>query len=333
MAKTILITGASGFIGSFIVEEALRLKYNVWAGIRTTSNRKYLKHKKLHFLELDFAHPSALRTQLAGYKGTYSKFDYIVHCAGITKAARHKDFDQVNFLQTKCFVDTLRELNMIPRQFIYLSSLSVYGPIHKQNDKPISENDNPFPDTWYGMSKLKAELYIRSISGFPYVILRPTGVYGPREQDYYILAKSIKRHVDLSVGFRKQALTFVYVKDVVSAVFRCIEKDIYRRCYFLADGDVHDSRDFSRLIRKELGNPLVLHIRIPLWLVRIVASLNVLLSRKPTTLNPDKYKILRQRNWRCDITPAQRELEYEPAYTLAEGVAETIKWYKEEGWL
>ena len=72
--ESVLITGASGFIGSFIVEEALKRRFGVWAGIRSTSSKKYLKNRKIHFLELDFAHPNELRAQLSGHKGTYNKF-------------------------------------------------------------------------------------------------------------------------------------------------------------------------------------------------------------------------------------------------------------------
>ena len=78
--ESILITGASGFIGSFIVEEALERKFSVWAGVRPTSSRQYLKNRKIHFLELDFAHTNELRAQLSGHKGTNNKFDNIVHC-------------------------------------------------------------------------------------------------------------------------------------------------------------------------------------------------------------------------------------------------------------
>ena len=111
--ESILITGASGFIGSFIVEEALKRKFGVWAGIRSSSSREYLRNRKIHILELDFAHPNELRAQLSGHKGTYNKFDYIIHCAGVTKCTDKREFDRVNYLQTKYFVDTLRELNMI----------------------------------------------------------------------------------------------------------------------------------------------------------------------------------------------------------------------------
>ena len=174
--ESVLITGASGFIGSFIVEEALKRKFGVWAGIRPTSSKRYLKNRKIHFLELDFAHPNELRAQLSGHKGTYSKFDYIIHCAGVTKCSDKKTFDYVNYLQTKYFIDTLKELNMVPKQFIYISTLSVFGPVREKDYTPISGEDTPMPNTAYGLSKLKAELYIQSIPGFPYVIYRPTGV-------------------------------------------------------------------------------------------------------------------------------------------------------------
>ena len=316
---SILITGASGFIGSFIVEEALKRKFAVWAGIRSSSSKKYLRERKIHFLELDFAHPNELRAQLSGHKGTYNKFDYIVHCAGLTKCRDKKEFDLVNYLQTKYFVDTLRELNMVPKQFIYISTLSVFGPVHEKDYAPIKETDICAPNTAYGLSKLKAELYIQSIPGFPYVFYRPTGVYGPREMDYFLMAKSIRNHMDFSVGFKRQDLTFVYVKDIVQAIFLGIEKQISRRAYFLSDGKVYKSSAFSDLIRKELGNPYVIRLRCPLIVLKVVSLLAEFVatrSGKSSTLNSDKYKIMKQRNWQCDITPVMKELGYVPEYDL-----------------
>lgn len=334
--ESILITGASGFIGSFIVEEALKRKFGVWAGIRSSSNREYLRNRKIHILELDFAHPNELRAQLSGHKGTYNKFDYIIHCAGMTKCVDKSDFDRVNYLQTKYFIDTLRELNMVPKQFIFISTLSVFGPVREKTYEPIMDIDPPFPNTAYGLSKLKTEIYLQSLPGFPYVIYRPTGVYGPREKDYFLMAKSIKQHLDFSVGFRRQDLTFVYVKDIVQAVFLGIEKNVSRRAYFLADGKVYQSRAFSDLIRKELGNPFVIRLRCPLFVLKVVSLLSEYWAKRrntTSTLNSDKYRIMKQRNWQCDITPAIEELGYHPEYDLERGVKETMAWYKDEGWL
>ncbi len=336
MKQSILITGASGFIGSFLVEEALRRGFDTWAGVRASSSRKYLGQPGLHFLELDFARPGVLRSQLAAHKAEAGAFDYVVHCAGATKCIDPADFDRVNHLQTCTLADTLRSLDMTPRQFIFVSTLSVFGPVHEETYEPIREADTPCPNTAYGQSKLRAEQYLQSLPGFPYVIFRPTGVYGPREKDYYLMAQSIKRHVDVAAGFRRQDLTFVYVTDVVQAVFRAIDKGVTRRAYFLSDGQVYSSRTFTDLIRRELGNPLVLRITLPLWLLKAVSLLVgglAALRGKTSTLNADKYRIMKQRNWRCDITPAEDELGYRPAIGLEQGVRETIAWYKAEGWL
>ena len=150
------------------------------------------------------------------------------------------------------------------------------------------------------------------------------------------MAKSIKQHTDFAVGFRRQDLTFVYVKDIVQAVFLGIEKQACRRAYFLADGQVYRSRAFSDLIRKELGNPFVIRVICPLIILKVVSLLAefwAVRSKKPSTLNADKYNIMKQRNWQCDISPAVRELGFAPQYNLEQGVRETIAWYKNEGWL
>lgn len=334
--KNILVTGASGFIGSFIVEEAVKRGYNVWAGIRSSSSKRYLKHPNIHFLEVDFAHRDVLTNQLASHKQTYGTFDYVVHCAGATKCRNKQEFDDVNNRQTRWFVDALVHLNMVPQQFIYISTLSIFGPIREADYTPIHETDDPCPNTAYGISKLKSEQYLQSLPNFPYVIFRPTGVYGPREADYFLMAKSIGNHLDFSVGYRRQDLTFVYVKDMVQAVFAAIDKRVVRRAYAISDGNVYPSRRFSDLIQKEMNKSFVIRIKCPLIVLKVVSLLAesaAKLSGKSSTLNSDKYKIMKQRNWQCDITPAQVELGYNPQYDLERGVKETIAWYKSEGWL
>lgn len=328
----ILITGASGFIGSFLVEEALRRGFDTWAGIRASSSRAYLQDPRIHFLELDFAHHDTLRRQLTAQ----GRFDYIVHCAGVTKCIDPADFDRVNHVQTCDFIDALRELQLVPRQFIFISTLSVFGPVHERDYRPILGTDTPRPNTAYGRSKLKTEQYLQSLRDFPYVIFRPTGVYGPRERDYYVMAQSIARHVDVAAGFRRQDLTFVYVADVVQAVFRAIDRGVTARAYFLSDGQVYASRTFSDLIIRELGHPWVIRLKFPLFALKTVSLCAEWWAKrrgKTSTLNRDKYNIMKQRNWRCDITPAVEELGYAPAYDLDRGVRLTIAWYKENRWL
>jgi dihydroflavonol-4-reductase len=336
MEKKILVTGASGFIGSFLVEGGLKRGMQVWAGMRKSSSRKYLKDPRIQFAELDFAHPDKLAEQLSLHKEQHGGWDYIIHCAGVTKCLNKEDFDKGNYIYTCNFVEALKTLDMVPEQFIYVSSLSIFGPIHEDDYAPISERDAAMPNTAYGVSKLKSEQYLQSMKDFPTVIFRPTGVYGPRERDYFLMAQSIKQHIDFAAGFKRQDLTFIYVKDLVQAVYLSIERGVKHRAYFVSDGNVYSSRTFSDLIQKELGNPWVIHIKCPLFVLKVVSLLAETFARclgKTSTLNGDKYKIMKQRNWQCDISPLVNELGYRPEYPLERGVKEIIAWYKEEGWL
>lgn len=358
--KTILVTGASGFIGSFIVEHGLEQGMEVWAAVRKSSSRRYLQDKRIRFIELDLSNADRLSRQLANHKSDHGAWDYVVHAAGITKSHRESDFELINTEGTRTLVEALRSLNMVSERFVYLSSLSVFGPIKEtacapsapedrtpeksQQGKskknclyePILESDTPKPNTAYGRSKLDAENYLRQLQGFPVVILRPTGVYGPREKDYFLMVKSIKQHIDFAVGFKPQRITFVYVKDLVQAVYLALEKGKAGRCYFVSDGNNYSSRAFSDLIQERLGIRNVLHITAPLWLLNVLCFASGRMAQmmgRASTLNEDKYNIMKQRNWQCDINPLREELGYSPKYDLRRGVDEAIAWYKKEKWI
>ena len=334
--KKVLVTGASGFIGSFLVEGGLERGMLTWAGIRKTSSRKYLQDKRICFAELNFGDKEKLKKQLAGHKQEHDGWDYIIHCAGVTKCLHQEDFDKGNYQATVNFVEALKELNMVPERFMYISSLSIFGPIHEESYEPISEKDEAQPNTAYGVSKLKSEKYLQSLTDFPYVIYRPTGVYGPRERDYFLMAQSVKQHVDFAAGFKRQEITFIYVKDLVQAVYLGVKPEALRRAYFVSDGEVYESSTFSELIRKELGNPWLVRIKCPLIILKcisLLAEFGAKCMGKVSTLNGDKYNIMKQRNWRCDISPLVDELGFHPEYLLERGVKETMAWYKKEGWL
>ncbi len=337
----ILITGASGFIGSFIVEEALRRGFETWAAVRKSSSTAFLQDERIHLIALNLSDEEQLKEQLKDHQ-----FDYVVHAAGVTKCLNKEDFFRINTEGTKHLVRALMATQHNLQRFVYISSLSIMGAIREEQPyQEIRESDEAQPNTAYGKSKLEAEqwlsqlpLYLEGDGGrlFPYVILRPTGVYGPRERDYFMMAKSIKAHTDFAVGFKQQDITFVYVTDVVQAIFLACEKGVTGRRYFLSDGEVYQSSTFSDLIRKELGNPWWIRITAPIWLLRIITFCGEYVGRltgKVTALNNDKYHIMRQRNWRCDIEPARRELGYEPQVKLEEGVKRSIAWYKKNNWL
>lgn len=330
--KRILVTGASGFIGSFIVEEALRRGFETWAAVRKSSSRKYLADSRIHFIELNLDDPDNLKRQLSGHN-----FNYIVHAAGATKCLHADDFFRINTHGTENLARAAAAVCGNLERFVFISSLSVCGPVREKRPyTEITDADTPCPDTAYGQSKLAAEHALDAIPNLPFIVLRPTGVYGPREKDYFMMAQSISRHVDFAAGLKPQDLTFIFVKDVVQAVFLALDHGTVGRRYFISDGNVYSSRAFSDLIHDELGRPWLLRVKAPLWLLRTITACGEVAGRltgRMTALNNDKYKIMRQRNWRCDITPAETELGFKPRYNLIDGVKETIRWYKDNGWL
>ncbi len=334
IGMTILITGASGFIGSFIVERALAEGFETWAAVRSTSSRRYLRDGRIRFIELDLSSEDKLVSQLEG-----RRFDYVVHAAGATKCKNAEDFYRTNTDGTRNLVNALLRTGMPVKKFVFISSLSVFGACRELEPyTEITGGDTPRPNTHYGKSKLQAEEFLATAGNrLNYTVLRPTGVYGPREKDYFIMVKSIAGRTDFAVGLTRQVITFVYVKDVVTAVFLALKQKESGKAYFLTDGESYESRDFSRLVKTSLGiKGPVFRFVLPVFLARLACAACDLWGRvtgKMTALNNDKFHILSQRNWLCDITPAEKELGYKPETKLREGVEKTVEWYKKEGWL
>jgi len=334
--KKILITGASGFIGSTIVDKALALGYETWAGIRERSSRAYLQDVRIRFIDLAYHDKKRLTEQLREFATEEGRFDYIVHVAGLTKALRKTDFDRVNYEQTRHFAEALIDAGVVPDTFLLMSSLSALGVGDEIGYTPFGTTHFARPNTVYGKSKLKAENYLRELDDFPYLIIRPTGVYGPRDRDYYLLMKAVQRGLNVGVGYRKQLLSFIYSEDLADAIFLLLEKEVTRQTFVVSDGDCYTDAEFNAIVQEALQRKRVLRLKIPLFLVRPAAYLSEKISAlfgKATAFNSDKYHIMKQRNWACDISPLQEAVGFKPKYPLKEGVAKTVAWYKEQGWL
>jgi UDP-glucose 4-epimerase len=176
--KKILITGASGFIGSHLVDEALRLGYDVVAGIRPTSSREFLADPRIRFITLDYGTPTTLAGQLQR-----ERFNYIIHNAGTTGTKGQGDFLAANVEITKHLLQAIRESGALPETFLYISTLAAQGPGNPATMQPLQAGDAERPLSAYAKSKLMAERLVSS-AGFPIVILRPTAVFGPRDRDF-----------------------------------------------------------------------------------------------------------------------------------------------------
>ncbi|GHT22985.1 NAD-dependent dehydratase [Bacteroidia bacterium] len=326
----ILITGASGFIGSFAVAEGVRRGYEVYAGVRASSSLRYLP-EGVRTASLTLSDKEQLKKELTDL----GRFDCIIHNAGLTKCKKKGDFDRVNYLYTRYFIEALCETATVPSKFLYVSSMAAFGSGNPKTLEPVRLSDTPRPDTLYGISKLKAEEFIRSQADFPYLFVRPTGVYGPREKDYFVFLQTVNRHLEPAMGLQKQYLTFIYVTDLVNAMYLALESAHVRKAWFVADGKTYDNREYAAIVKKHL-NRKALFLPVPLFLVKAIAyTLDTVCGwfGVTPTLNRDKYKILRATNWKVETDALQKDLGFAAQYDLDKGIEECVKWYRQEKWL
>lgn len=335
--KNVLVVGAGGFAGGFIVEEGLRRGYRVWAGIRASTSRRYLTDSRIQFVTFDFDADDAPASLAASLRESAPEggWDWIIYNLGATKCLRFSDFSRINCDYLRNFIDALHAADLVPRRFLYLSSLSAMGPGVKRSYEPFTETMVPQPNTRYGTSKLKAEMTLQ-MSGLPYIIFRATGLYGPRDHDYFLMFKSIRKGFDFSVGYRRQQLTFLYITDLASAIFDALEKAPTGETYNVAHPAAYTQSQFRSMASAVMGKRLVIPVKVPLAGLKLVCAIAEkigVVRGKPSTLNRDKYNIMAQRNWNVSVDKARRDFGFDPKVDLREGIERSVEWYKKEGWL
>ena len=323
----LLVIGAGGFIGGFIAEEGLRRGMDVTVAVRKSTSRRYLTDPRLHFLVLDYDDPTSLTATFE----RSTPWDYVIYNLGATKAVNYGDFKRVNFEYLRRICEVLKSTGRAPRRLLFMSSLSAIGPGDEKNYTPLDANTVPAPNTRYGQSKIMAERYLEHMAGIPYIIFRPTGVYGPHEQDYLMMVKCIDSHFDFGVGFRRQMLTFIYVEDLVRAMFDALESGVENRTYIISEPRAYTQKEFRAIVADALGKKWVIPVRLPLWAAWVASAAAEKIARwqmKASTLNTDKFRIMRQRNWNADISPAVDEFGFNPQVDLRDGIRRTVEAYR-----
>lgn len=331
--KTLLVVGAGGFIGGFICAEGLRRGYDTYAGVRESTSRRYLADENLHIVNFDYDDYDKLRIQLSE-AAPEGGWDYIIYNLGATKCANFRDFNVINYVYLRNFVEALREEELTPQRFLFMSSLSALGDADDKYYTPINAHTVPHPNTKYGLSKIKAETFLETLPDFPWIIFRPTGVYGPHEKDYLMMIKCIDSHFDFGVGYRRQMLTFIYVDDLVGAMFDAIASDkTLHRKYIISEPQAYTQKEFRAIVAEALGRKAVIPVKLPLWaayIASVVAEKIGVLTVKPSTLNRDKYKIMKQRNWTCSVEDAVHDFGFKANFPLREGIRITVDAYLAE---
>lgn len=324
--ERILVTGASGFIGSHLADHFLAAGFRARCLLRPTSSRRYLPNGKFETAIGRLSEPESLRKAVKGA-------DWIVHCAGATYCRCEEDYFAVNLTGTANLLRAAVEAAPDLKGFIYLSSLSAAGPA--PGGRPLTEDDPPAPVSYYGRSKLSGEEEAKKFAGaFPVTVLRPAAVYGPRERELFEIIRLVGRGWSIHPGLRDIHLSLIYVSDLAEVVTAALKpRREGLRLYYLADGRHYRSGELLALARELIGRR-TLRIRIPLGLAAGAGGLAARLRPDAgCAFYLDKLKEMRHNYWLCDIAKARRELDFSPRYDLRRGMTAAIEWYRREGWL
>ncbi|HKJ93071.1 MAG TPA: NAD-dependent epimerase/dehydratase family protein [Longimicrobiales bacterium] len=324
--ERVLITGATGFVGSHLVSALARSHLQVRALVRSTSDVGHLDALGIERAEADLRDAPAL-------KRAVRDADIVFHLAGLTRARNEAEFRSVNVDGTRRLVDAMLDSGR-PRRLVFVSSLAAVGPA--RNGRPVHPDDEPRPLTAYGRSKLEAErvcLAARDTVGV--VVLRPPAVYGPGDRDLLSFFR-LARFGFLPVpSGPPRRLQMIHAADLADAIRRAGVAEAAAGVYHTAEPRAYAWPDVLDMVAEAVGRR-ARHVPVPSGLIRMAAVVSELVGRvrgRPSIFTRDKAQELLAPGWLCDTERARRELGFVARTPLAEGLRETAAWYRAYGWL
>lgn len=324
----VLVTGATGFIGSFLVEKLLAAGHEVRALLRRTSATHFLPVHRIEAVIGTLQDAASLQPAVAGC-------DVVFHLAGATRALSMAEFETINAGGTRNLLAACEQANPALQRFLLVSSLAAAGP--SRNRDAVREEDAPAPVSNYGRSKWHAEKITRDYAEkFPITIVRPPVVYGPRDRDVLVLFQQIQRRLAPQLGGAARRFSLIHVYDLVRGILLAASSEAaVGETFFLTNPAPVTWRDFAAAIEAATGKK-AWHVKVPrltAFPVAAMAEMYARLSRRPALLSFDKVREMREPCWTCSPEKAYRMLGFEARLSLEIGVQATAKWYMENGWL
>jgi nucleoside-diphosphate-sugar epimerase len=316
----ILVTGGTGFIGRHLLDKLSALAEPARCLLRRKARPRRLP------AGIEAAYGDL--TTGEGVEEAVRGVDTVIHLAGVTKALAARDYYAGNVGATETL---LRALAGRAVRLVHVSTLAAIGP--SLDGTPVHEDAPPRPLTHYGKSKLEAERVVRALAPDA-VIVRPPAVYGPGDTDIFQLLRSISKGWVVEIAGGERWVSFIYVKDLVEGLLAATG-GVGGRAYFLAHPQPVSWSELGTAAARIMNRrPRV--VRVPFaaaYAVGLGAELWSHLTRQPGIVSREKVAEARCRWWTCDTRRAAAELGFQARTGLAGGLAETLAWYKEAGWL
>jgi len=318
----ILVTGGTGFIGSHLVPRLAASGEPVRCLLRPRRGKCDFP-AGVEVAEADLSSGSGVKRALDGA-------DTVLHLAGVTKALDARAYYDGNARATETLAKACAGRAI---RFVHVSSLAAIGP--SEGRAPVGYDGTPHPLSNYGKSKLEAERIVRSLLPRA-VIVRPPVVYGPRDTDVFQLLKSISKGLVVEIAGGERWFSAIYVEDLVEGILTAARApQAEGRDYFLAHPKAASWSELGRLAAGVMRRtPRVVRIPAPLaYAVGWLAEIRSRMTGVPGIISREKIDEARCEAWVCETQRAAAELGFEARTTLAEGLAKTLGWYKEAGWL
>ncbi|MCA1688226.1 MAG: NAD(P)-dependent oxidoreductase [Actinobacteria bacterium] len=321
MPDRVLVTGATGFVGSHIAQAFVEAGYEVRCGVRASSSRRWISDLPVELTPLDMTGRTDDFSRAVRYA------DLVVHAAGITRARRAEDYHAVNAGGTRKLAAAAIEAGV--RRFVLIGSLAARGP------DDLARDGRDHPESAYGRSKLEAEACLRGLDGrMETFVLRPAAVYGPRDTDLLPLFKMASAGW-LPLPSGANVLQPVYAEDVARAALAAARRAASSGPFPVAEAARYTWEDVIAGLERALGRA-VRAVRLPAaaftlagraaeWAARPLSAVPVFDERRA--------RDLAVRTWTCDVSETEEALGWRAEVALTEGLERTARWYGQAGGL
>jgi nucleoside-diphosphate-sugar epimerase len=323
----VLLTGATGFVGTHVAGAFLRAGLHVRALVRSAERARGIAALGVETVAGSLADEAALHTACAGV-------DVVIHMAALTHARTEHEYHAVNVEGTQRVLDAVLAAAPGPTRFVYLSSLAAAGPAI--DGRGVRADDPPRPLTAYGRSKLAGEYAsLEAADRVEVVVVRAPAVYGPHDTDLFHFFRLASRGVIPVPTGPARPLQMVHVTDLARALVHAATASGAAGVYHVAEAQAYAWEEVGRLVAGAVGRRARI-IRVPGPLISGLAAVSEAAAGsigRSFIFNRDKAREMLAPGWLCETESARADLNFEAGIPLAEGLRSTAQWYREQGWL
>ncbi len=324
----VLLTGATGFLGRHLLEALRARGRTITCLVRPSSDTTWLEGAGVRVVRAAMELPSdTLEAAVAGHPT-------VLHVAGAVRALDYADFLLANAEVTDALARACVATGAASHRFVLVSSVGATGPAPP--GEALTEEHPPGRCTDYGRSKWEGEQRLLALRDrLPCTIVRPTAIFGPHDREMLPVLKLASAGWLPAFAGPAQIYNLAHVDDIVQGVLQACEASPPSGARYLLGGPEElSAAALASLLGEVLERPVRL-LPLPrslLWCAALLSELGAAVAKRPAMLNRQKIPELTG-SWRLDLGRARRELGYEPRIGLAEGLRETLGWYRQPGLL